>query len=46
MNSIFVLRALVAQEMPQQRDFLRRLAARKPVIHAIRSENNGLGDRC
>ncbi len=45
MNSIFVLHARAAQILLQQRDFLHRLAAKKPVIHAIRSENNRLKDQ-
>jgi len=35
----FVLRALAARKLLQQREFLRRCAAEKPVIHANCSGN-------
>jgi len=35
-----VLRALAARKLLQQRKFLRRRAAGKPVIHACRSGND------
>jgi hypothetical protein len=44
-NSIFVLRAQAARKLLQQRKFLRRSAAGKPVIHANLSENKVLKDQ-
>ena len=40
-----MLRALVARKFLQQRKFLRRRAAGKPVIHACRSENKMLKEQ-
>jgi hypothetical protein len=39
-SSIFSLRALAAQKMPQVLDFRRYPAAEKPAIHARRSKTN------
>jgi hypothetical protein len=44
-NLIFVLRALAAQKLLQQRKSLRRCAAGKPVIHASRSGNETFKDQ-
>lgn len=44
-NSDFVLRALAARKLLQQRDFLRCRAAGEPVIRAIRGENNARKDQ-
>lgn len=41
----FVLRALAARMLLQRRKFLYRCAARKPVVHATRSENETLKDQ-
>ncbi|AUR01521.1 hypothetical protein [Phaeobacter inhibens] len=40
MNSIFTLRALAAQIMPQVQSHLHCHAAEKPAIHAKRSKTN------
>ncbi|NND20342.1 MAG: hypothetical protein HKN98_17370 [Silicimonas sp.] len=44
-NSIFSLHALAARKLLQQRKFLCRCAARKPVIHANRSQNETTKDQ-
>ncbi|MEP4962379.1 MAG: hypothetical protein ABJQ70_04705, partial [Roseobacter sp.] len=40
-NSHFVLHALAAQEMPQEREISCRRAAGRPAIHADRSKDKG-----
>lgn len=43
-NSLFSLRALAAEEMPRERKSCCCRTARKPVVHASRSENTRLKD--